>query len=257
MKLIYLLISISILSSCSHNKFEGEWIIPDNVKLSFNNNKYTWTNIKHNIIFYGNYQVSEENDSLILNTQHGIPLYSRYKFVDNTLILWNIKADSGETKGHIDEIYCFTKSQDHILAGNSNLKKDIITIPLGFIGNVFINYNQKEVGNKEFNYHQDHLIQVNENGLAKTEFEESVLLHALSLYEFRSPEKEYSFFIDDMIKDNELNNLSNDSVYVCVYGFNQTGRKNINTIFGEALSGNVLMLRVDTLKNIIKTMDNY
>jgi hypothetical protein len=98
---------------------------------------------------------------------------------------------------------------------------------------------------------------VSKNGLVKTEFEELILPLAFGLYEFESPLRKYSFFIQDLIKDAEIKRLKTDSVYVCVYGFNQTSRTEINNLYGEKISGNVLMIKVDTLKNILKTMGKY
>lgn len=42
-----------------------------------------------------------------------------------------------------------------------------------------------------------------------------------------------------------------DSVYVCLYDFNQISREEINSMFGERVDGNVLCFRRDTLKNLL------
>ena len=54
-------------------------------------------------------------------------------------------------------------------------------------------------------------------------------------------------------KNNELRyeNLYPDSVYACIYGFNQLNRDSIDKIFHTKVEGNVFMFRVDTLKNIL------
>jgi hypothetical protein len=51
--------------------------------------------------------------------------------------------------------------------------------------------------------------------------------------------------------------FDNESRYVCVFGFNQVSRENINHIFVESIQGNVLMFQVDTLKNILENLRKY
>ena len=66
----------------------------------------------------------------------------------------------------------------------------------------------------------------------------------------------FPFIIDDTMEAKDLLTYNVDSVYVCVYGFNQVGRNVINEVFKETIDGNVLMLEVDTLKNLIPKMKN-
>jgi hypothetical protein len=247
-----------LLSSCSKDKFKGEWVYSDKLVLSFlDKNEFKWKAINNNLDVYGKYFTKPDQDSLILNTQWDFSMRFKYQFVDNSLVIWNQKANSGDLKGHIDEIRTFIKKgldKQHIRTGS---KKEIFMLPSNFIGYVYINYNQKGSGNNLIVGKNNRKIEVSNDGLIKTEFEESILPLAFGLYEFKSPLRKYPFFIQDLIEDSELRKLKADSIYVCVYGFNQDIREEINKLYGQEINGNVLMFRVDTLKNIMKTIKNY
>ena len=247
-----------ILSSCSKDKFKGEWTYSDKLVLSFSDkNEFKWNAINNNLDLFGKYFTQPDQDSLVLNTQWDYSMRFKYHFVNNSLVIWNQKANSGELKGQIDEIYTFVKKgQDkpHVLTVS---KKEIFMLPSNFIGYVYINYNQKGSGNNLIAGKNNRKIEVSNDGLVKTEFEESILPLAFGLYEFKSPLQKYPFFIQDLIKDSEITRLKADSIYVCVYGFNQDRREKINKLYGQEINGNVLMFRVDTLKNIMKTLNKY
>jgi hypothetical protein len=258
-RIIFILAFIFILTSFSADRFKGEWNYSDKIKLSFfGDNEFRWefSNNK-SMDFFGTYFIKADFDSLILNTQFGWSIPYKFQFVNNALVLWNEKGNTSETKGHIDEIFTFIKNGDDKPQVNTDLKKDIFKFPSNFIGDVFISYNQKGTGNKFYDSQNNRIIEVPDNGLVKTEFKDLILPFALGLYEFESPVRKYTFFIQDLIKDVEIKSLESDSIYVCVYGYNQTGRKEINKLYGEAIYGNVLMLKVDTLKNILKTINDY
>ena len=258
-RIIFIFSLLFILTSFSADRFKGEWNYSDKIKLSFlENDEFRWEARKNtSIAFFGNYSIKSDYDSIILHTQWGFSMPYKFQFVNNALVLWNEKSNIGETKGHIDEILTFIKNGDDLLQIDNNLKNDIFKLPSNFIGDVFISYNQKGTGNKFYDSHNNRIIEVSKNGLVKTEFEELILPLAFGLYEFESPLRKYSFFIQDLIKDTEIKRLKTDSVYVCIYGYNQTSRTEINKLYGEKISGNVLMLKVDTLKNILKTMGKY
>lgn len=258
-RIILILALLFILVSFNTDGFKGEWYYSDKIKLTFlENNEFRWEASNNNLMdFFGTYTVKPEYDSLLLNTQFGFSIPYKFQFVNNALVIWNEKGNTSETKGHIDEIITFIKNGDDKQQVNTDLKKDIFKLPSNFIGDVFINYNQKGTGNKFLDSQNNRIIEVPNNGLVKTEFEELILPLAFGLYEFESPLRKYSFFIQDLIKDTEIKSLKTDSIYVCVYGYNQTGRIEINKLYGEKICGNVLMLKVDTLKNILKTMGKY
>lgn len=257
-KIIFVFTLAVFFSSCSENRFNGEWTYSDKVVLRFTeNNEYHWEYTKNKINFFGSYDVQPENDALILRTQWDFSIPFKYQFVNNSLILWNEKSNAGETKGHIDEIITFIKQGEGKPQLNNDIVKETFNLPLNFIGDIFVNYNQKGAGNKLVDNQNNRIIEVSDRGLVKTEFKELILSYAFGVFEFKSPIKRYPFFIQDLMKDTEINKLNPDSVYVCVYGYNQTGRKQINKMYGEEINGNVLMLKVDTLKNILKMMEIY
>jgi len=257
-RLLSLFILALFLSSCSKDKFKGEWTYSDKLVLSFlYKNEFKWKAINNNLDLYGKYFTQPDQDSLILYTQWDYSMRFKYQFVNNSLVIWNQKANSGKLKGQIDEIYTFTKKgQDkpHVLTVS---EKEIFMLPSNFIGYVYINYNQKGSGNNLIAGKNSRKIEVSINGLIKTEFEESILPLAFGDYEFISPIKKYSFFMQDLIEDSEITSLKADSIYVCVYGYNQESREEINKLYGQEINGNVLMFRVDTLKNIMKTINKY
>jgi hypothetical protein len=258
-RIILVIALLFILVSFNADRFNGSWYYSDKIKLTFSeNNEFRWEARKNpSIDFFGNYSIKSDYDSIILHTQFGISIPFKFQFVNNALVLWNEKSNTGETKGHIDEIVTFIKNGDDKPQIDTNLKNDIFKLPLNFIGDIFINYNQKGSGNKFYDSQNNRIIEVSKNGLVKTEFEELILPLAFGSYEFESPLRQYSFFIQGLIKDTEIKRLKSDSIYVCVYGYNQIGRNEINKLFGEGIDGNVLMLKVDTLKNIFKTMQKY
>jgi hypothetical protein len=256
---IFILALVFILTSFSADKFNGEWNYFNQIKLSFfGNNEFRWeVNNVEAMAFFGTYSIKPDFDSIILNTQWDYSIPYKFQFVNNALVLWNEKSNIGKTKGHLDEILTFIKNGDDKPQVDTNFKKDVFKLPSNFIGDVFISYNQKGVGNKSFDSQNNRIIKVSENGLVKTEFKELILPLAFGLYEFESPLKKYSFFIDDVVRDSEIHKLNPDSVYVCVYGYNQTCREEINKLYGEEIHGNVLMLKVDTLSNILKTIEKF
>jgi hypothetical protein len=257
-KILYLFTLALFLSSCSKDKFNGDWIYSDKLVLSFlDKNEFKWTTNNSKVDWYGKYFIQPDQDSLILNTQWDFSIRFKYQFVNNSLVLWNQKANSGDLKGHIDEILTFIKKGQDKQQVRAVSKKEIFMLPPNFIGFVYINYNQKGSGNNLIDDQNNRKIEVTNDGLVKTEFEESILPLAFGLYEFKSPLRTYSFFIQDLIKDSEMKSLKTDSIYVCVYGYNQERREEITKLFGQKINGNVLMFRVDTLKNIMKTIKKY
>jgi hypothetical protein len=257
-KILSLITLALFLSSCSKDKFKGEWIYSDKLVLSFlDKNEFKWTTNNNKLNLFGKYYTQPVYDSLILKTQWDYSLRFKYQFVNNSLILWDEKSNSGKLKGHIDEVYSFIKKDQNKQQVSTVSKKEIFMLPSNFIGYVYINYNQEGSGNNLIDAQNNREIEVSNGGLVKSEFKESILPLASGLYEFKSPIKEYQFFIQDLIKDSDIKNLKADSIYVCVYGYNQAGRETINELYGQEINGNVLMFRVDTLKNIMKTIKNY
>ncbi len=257
-KILSLFTLALFLYSCSKDKFKGEWTYSDKLVLSFlDKNEFKWKAKNNNLDLFGKYFAQPDQDSIVFKTQWNYSMRFKYQFVNNALVLWNEKANSGELKGHIDEIYTFIRKGQHKQQVISDSKKEIFMLPSNFIGNVFINYNQKGSGNNLIDIQNNRKIEVSNDGLAKTEFEVSILPLAFGLYEFKSPLRTYSFFIQDLIEDSEIISLKEDSIYVCIYGYNQQSREEINKLYSQEINGNVLMFRVDTLKNIMKTIKKY
>ncbi len=251
-KTFFIFTLLLFFSSCNTDKFNGEWTYSDKVLLTFmDENEYHWKMTYDNINFWGKYFIQPENDSLILTTQWDFSLRFKFQFVNNSLVLWSEKSSVGETKGHIDEIFAFSKRGNDKPRMSDDSEKEIFKLPLNFIGDIFINYHQKGAGNNLVDRQKNRIISVTDRGFVKTEFKEQILPYAFGLFEFESLNKRYPFFIQDLMTSTEINRLNPDSVYVCVYGYNQIGRKEINKLYGEKITGNVLMLKVDTLKNII------
>lgn len=253
-----LFISFFCLSSCSNNDFEGKWEFSNEIKLSFSGeNKFEWKTKNDNINFHGTYKIHHDPDYITLNTQHDFSLSFLFQNKDNWLILWNYKGNNKETAGHIDEIYPFTREGYQINNSVYKHEKEIFKLPSNYIGDIFVSYNQSGSKNSFRDDKNNYHIIIPDNGLSKTDLEESVLDFAFGAYEFNYPHKKIPFFIDDLVNDSLLKLLNHDSIYACVYGYNQIGRKRINKLYGEQIKGNVLMIEVDTLKNILKTRDLY
>lgn len=215
-RIIFFLAIVFILTSFRADRFKGEWNYSDKIKLSFfGENDFRWENSNNKALdFFGTYTIKADFDSIILNTQFGFSMPYKFQFVNNALVLWNEKGNTSETKGHIDEILTFIKKGDDKPQIDTSLSKDIFKLPSNFIGDVFINYNQKGTWNNFFDSQNNRIIEVPDNGLVKTEFEDLILPLAFGLYEFESPVRKYTFFIQDLIKDNEIKSLKADSMFV-------------------------------------------
>jgi len=252
---ISIFISLSVLLvSCDRNSIIGEWNHYGKTILEFKkDNTFTWENKNSDFDFFGEFRTSKNNDSLILTTKN-FDLKFRYIMFDNCLVIWNNKSETGKLKHHIDEVFLFNTSTNSCRTKKKKSIKEVFILPKNFIGQVYVNYTN--ISNKiKF---EERTITIPQTGLIKTTLQVSILNFAFSNYRFEMPNgKQYNFFVDDITSQTQLNKLDRDSIYVCVYGFNQEGRPKINKIFNEEISGNVLMFEVDTLKNLIPKMKKY
>lgn len=181
--------------------------------------------------------------------------YVRWK---KNLVLWNYKTVEDSLGYHLDEVLLLHKSRDRKIkkAIDPDIsKKEVFRLPVEFSGVVYVCYNQNgSENNKRKN--NTRIIEISEDGLTKTEFIEEPVTYGLQNYAFTRNGKDLPFFnhhnvLDKTHKEIESMGYSQDSVYVCLYGYNQTGRKYVNEEFNEDIHGNVLMFAVDTLHNIL------
>ena len=242
----------------------GKWhSISNNYGLRYDfrsDNQYTICNADSSLFVVGRYEIFPDA-GIIKQYIEGdiIPVIIEYKFNEDKLILMYHKA----FKNHISHLTVL-KKDDTI---NVQVEKDSslicgqhIVLPMKYRGNVFINYNQKDGQEKKYTFDNRPLISIPANGLLQTQFEEDPYYFILgritfSIIDSTALYQDIKFFSFDKYYHN-LNELLSqgycmDSVYVCTYGYNRQPRKEINKLFDKTIEGNVMMFRIDTLRNLI------
>lgn len=258
-------ISFSLSVFCqknTENYLVGDWYLYN--ELSFTLDKdYNFQSYNNGKIFFsGKYELL--NDSLLFTSEGSLVIKYNFKYFNDSLFLCNNKTPSGPLKDHIDEINIFTRTKKESNQVNKaiKLKSEKFILPDNFYGEFHVNYNQASGQLKKLDDLNNRLIYIENDGLTKTQFKVDPLNYALEKMVFFQNGCIISFFISDRImnlNETELKTLgySLDSIYVCVYGFNQIGRKEINKIFNQKIEGNVLTMKIDTLKNLLPTLKHY
>lgn len=263
------LLLILLFSACtpkSSDSIVGKW---GSAKSRFVNWEMTEDNQFNCYFIHGNdtakmswkYKIAKDNYLLIYNNATSDAPDGRHKFYieDNRLYMWNFKDQyAGD---HIDEV-----------GRSERIGKDVTlppiridsskTIRLRFDkdvrGHVMINFNS-HYGQEKVDEQGHPLIIIDSTRLVQTKYKEDPVeylkgnilveqytengLKQIQFYPFRKRSEE-----SYMRAGYDL-----DSVYACFYDFNQAGReKSVNKAFGKDIKGNVLMLRLDTLKNMLE-----
>ena len=256
---LILILSVSCKHYSDNDYLQGMWKYLDRITLTFENDQhYEWQSI-NNIYFSGTYVLNPENDSITFFTQYDFTLEFKYRIAGNKLIIWSYKPEKNGQSTLIDDILTFENKRSDLgktKPFKENKTKDIFLIPLDFTGNVYVSYDSQVSANTDNPDSEVRKIPIKENGLASTEFKESVISYGLSDFEFMRGNRILPYVEDAGISGRKIDelrykNLFPDSVYACIYGFNQLNRDSINKIFNSDVEGNVFMFCVDTLKNII------
>jgi len=248
----------------AQNELIGIWhSISNNYGLIYefrSDNQYTIYNTDSSLFVIGRYEIFP--DAGIIKQYVGgdnVPIDIEYKFFEGKLILMYHKAfnsqishltvlKKGETKVSKDEMDPSISSGQQIL------------LPRKYRGNVFISYNQKDGQEKKYTSDGRPLISIPTNGLLQTQFQEEPYDFILGRISFsvydttESVKNVKSFSFDKYYHNfNELlgHGYFTDSVYVILYGYNRQTRKEINKLFDKTIEGNVMMFKIDTLKNLI------
>lgn len=266
-KLLFYLLAVQFIASCSSNpekKLAGRWVCISNnngLIYDFKPNHTLTINFDNLFTLNGTYTLVPNTDSLLVFTQDTqSPIRFTYKFRGSLLFLVAYK----NFQNQIDEVFILSRSGIKVVNTDTSHQKDISTIilPPKYIGAVYINYNQQTGQPKEFGVQGGAIIHVPSNGVLKTQLSANPIGYIEGSFSFREKTnglarnvKQLKFFNFNKYTG-ELDKLINqgfnlDSVYVCIYGYNQTSREEINKVFGEPIKDNVLMFRVDTLKNLI------
>jgi hypothetical protein len=249
--------------SSDQTEIVGKWhSISNNYGLRYDfrsDNQYTLCNADSSLFVVGRYEIFPDA-GIIKQYIEGdtVPAVIEYKFFEDKLILMQHKA----FKNQISHLTVLKNDASKIVqVEDSSLScGQQIVLPMKYRGNVFINYNQKDGQVKEYTYDKRPLISIPANGLLQTQFPEEPYNFILgritfSIIDTTALYRHIKFFSFDKYYHN-LNELFSqgydmDSVYVCTYGYNRQTREEINKLFDKTIEGNVMMFRIDTLKNLI------
>lgn len=254
---------------CSHpsnNQLTGVWnLLPDKKSgYEFKGNNEFLLKTDHEILVKGKYTIRTGYDSLYLCTTgptgilDSIPMRFIYKIEGNLLYLCDFKNAPG-IKDHIDEVGVYEKMN---LVGTrvskpvkDTTKTQVIVFEGNLIGNYGINYQQQD-GEESVDSKGRMLVHSSENGLFNTKFKADPFEYIKNNFIFMNKDHKVipSFIMGHSSKSQKellSRGFNNDSVYVCLYGYNQGARDEVNRFFNKQISGQVLMFRVDTLKNFL------
>lgn len=183
---------------------------------------------------------------------------------ENFLLLTTYKSAFG-IKNHFGEMLTCVR-EGHSLKKDTEVTRTKFFIPQGFIGTIYVAYNQ--VGGVAQKYDDDgnRLIEIPASGLVETVFMEDPLFIAKNSIDFFYERNELENYkglnligyneLKKFFEENWINNLDSiyrpDAVVVVAAGYNQAGRDHINGLFSKKIQGNVEVYTVDTLRNIFQ-----
>lgn len=253
---------IPILFCCKSNtekSLVGKWNCISNSNnqcYEFYENKNYAFKVNDYLTVKGNYILTP--DSLILYDESN-QILARYvlKIMNDQIILINFKKYN-----HIDEVSLLERDGKNISRKAINEEAELTTIilPNDYIGYVYICYNQKSGQEKEFGVKGNPIIRIPADGLLQTKQIENPINYVQGKFQFLNAKGSsknktipFFFFTENIGQLDKIldKGFCMDSVYVCIYGYNQTQRENINALFNQKIEGNVLMCRVDTLRKMI------
>jgi hypothetical protein len=261
-KIILSVIIVINLSNCNSTNIVkdiiGTWVCISNNNeqiYEFKDENKCIIHVNKRIVINGQYDIDEVNKRLNLLFENSkTAIKCTFQVKDDFLMLVIHK----DIENQIDEILLLKKQSTK---QNDISKVDFHTlkflVPDGFIGNIYINYNHPKGSNIQYGAHENSIIRIPSSGKVITQDNINVFSYITKNLEFEyetSLEKipffifnEYTNRLDDLLDKG----FSIDSTCICLYGFNQIPREDIDEIYNKKIDGDVLMLSVDTLKNLI------
>jgi len=253
----------SFSQSDTESKVIGDWYGSGETKFLFSSENIFQLHIGNKLFINGKYSFID-SDTIRVFVEDNFFMDYVYVYFNDSLVLYTYKSKSGQLRNHIDEITLLTRINKVSLNNSPSTysQTDKFVLHDNYVGLVYVSFNQKVEHVQRFDSVGNRIIEIPSCGYIKTSFKEEPLKYALEKMSFIQNEKYIPFFIDSKIlnlTDTELKQAGFDreKLYVCVLGFNQSSRKEINGIFGEDIQGNVLMFQVDTLKIILDDFKKY
>jgi hypothetical protein len=266
-RVIFFLSFISFIHGCTpsfspQHEIIGKWYCTANNSdpiYEFKPNKYySISKPNSDFILEGKYEMDSDSNRITLHYQ-GSKMNAAFQMEGDSLILVFYKP----FKGQIDESVILKKVGGKNTLHNINITEinsQQIFLPSQFRGNAYINYDQDQGQKKKYSNDKSPLIFIPYNGFLQTQFEAdpfnyikgNILFsitdsgninHNIKSFRF----SEYTSKIDILLDQG----FNIDSVYVCLYGYNQEGRDVVNKRFNKELEGNILFFKIDTLKNLL------
>lgn len=234
---------------------QGKWYCVSNftdIVYSFYEDDTFNLEIGEILTFTGTYSIEKNKDRIIFYL-NGERISFSFLLFENDLFLVSFKGDGYQ----IDEILHFKKNVEssHCVVLERNSINSFVMTESNFMDN-YVVFNSNST--KDLN--GINTINISKSGFTRVEWKEDPYGYILGRLEFlvkdNSGKKKIVPFFRFNQYVNRLDELlaqgyNMDSVYVCLYDFNQISREEINSMFGERVDGNVLCFRRDTLKNLL------
>lgn len=173
----------------------------------------------------------------------------KYYFIDEFLILVTIK----ETLNHIDEIGIYSKSLSTQIPNVNNSKVSVYVDPKNLgLNMIFLPNFDKEITNNN-----QRVIKLNEK-FTESKIPISAMDYAFKNFEFILNGKKLPIYIDNELLSNRIK-IGENEKFVCLYGFNQIGRKEVNSVLGHKVNGNILFIYIGEYKsyNTFPSLEDY
>ena len=142
---------------------------------------------------------------------------------------------------------------------NFEIDSTLFVFENNFFGYVLINYNQPDGQEKKYTKNGTKIIDVPISGTLKTQFIADPFNYILKNIKFarkNNINKEIPHICFKWARSQKLEGLvelgyDTNAVYVILQDYNQMGRGYINEWWDEEITGQVLMFKIDTLKNLL------
>ena len=157
---------------------------------------------------------------------------------------------------------------------NENYKptiRSIFYLPVGYAGFAWVALDQQHGQPAEYDGEGRRVLQIPESGLLITQSETMPTALAKREFAFYFSDKNgiatdsipliptdcLSLFKNQQFTNGQIRDYgyNPNQFYVYFYRYNNPGRENINKIFGQTIKGQVFWFRVDTLKNLLKSVE--
>ena len=198
------------------------------------------------------YSLEIKNDSTINLEIENLFKAIIYKKQDY-FILYNYK-EGIEIKNHIDEVGLFYRegvSKESL--DFSTEPKTFITIPDGFLGTIFIAFNQANGKPFATDENNNTYIVVEKSGFLETQLIENPLKFAKKneLIKYENSSNSIPLISKGFSRTSSFL-FPQTTICALAEGFNQQSREKLNSIIGKKIKGNVETYVVDTYENLIK-----